>query len=57
MREISFRATPKGDIPHYWFIFRNPDSLRTELKNDSCSRSEIMLYLEIQKGMEGMKAS
>ena len=55
MSAIRFRTTPKGDLPHYSYIFRKPDSLGTEMKNVACSRWGTMLHLEIQKGKEAMK--
>ena len=50
MREMRFWTTPKGDLPHYSFIFRKPDPLEIQLKKLVCSRLGVMLYLEIQKG-------
>ena len=50
-------TTPKGDLPHYSYNFRKPESLGTEMKNDPCSRLGTMLHLEIQKGKEAKKTS
>ena len=33
MSSIRFHTTPKGDLPHYTYIFRNPEPLGTEMKN------------------------
>ena len=33
MSAIIFRTTPKGDLPHYFYIFRKPEPLGTETKN------------------------
>ena len=57
MGAIQFRTTPKEDLLHYSYIFRNPEPLGTEKKNVACSRLGTMLYLDIQKGTEAMKKS
>ena len=57
MSAIQFRTTPKGDLPHYSYIFRKPVPLGTEMKNVECSRLGTMLHLEIQKGKKAMKTS
>ena len=57
MSAIRFRTTPKGDLPHYSYIFRKMEPLGTEMKNVACSRLGTMLHLDIQKGMEAMKKS
>ena len=57
MSAIKFRTTPKGDLPHYSYIFRKPESLGTDMKNVACSRLGTMLHLEIQKGKEDTKTS
>ena len=57
MSAMRFRTTPKEDLPHYSYIFRNPEPLGTEMKNMACSRLGTMLHLDIQKGKEAMKTS
>ena len=57
MSAIRFRTTPKGDLPHYSYIFRKPEPLGTEMKNVACLRLGTMLHLDIQKGKEAMKKS
>ena len=52
MSAIPFFTTPKGDLPHYSYIFRNLNSLGTEMKNVAYSRLGTMLHLYIQKGEE-----
>ena len=42
---IHFWTYPKCDLPHYLFIFRNPEPLGVELKNDACYGLENMSYL------------
>ena len=53
---IRFHTTPKGDLPHYSYIFSKPEPLGTEIKILACSRLGAMLHLEIQKRKEAMKA-
>ena len=48
MSAISFWITPKGDIPHYSYILRNPEPLGVDLKKAACYWLWIMLCLEIQ---------
>ena len=55
MSAIHFYTTPKGDLPHYSYIFRNPETLGTEMNGVACSRMGNMLHLDIQKGEEVMK--
>ena len=50
MSAIKIPTTPKGDLPHYYYIFRKPESLETEMKNVASSRFGKTLHLEIQKG-------
>ena len=57
MSAIRLRITPKGDLPHYSYIFRKPKPLGNKMKNVACSRLGTMLHLEIQKGKEAMKKS
>ena len=57
MSAIRFSTTPKGDLLHYSYIFRETDPLGTEMKNVACSRLGTMLHLEIQKGKEATKKS
>ena len=57
MNSIRLRTTPKGDLPHYYYIFRKPDKLDTEMNNMECSSLGTILHLETQKGKEAMKTS
>ena len=57
MSAIRFRTTPKVDLLHYSYIFRNPELLGTEMNNVAFSRLGAMLHLEIQKVEEAMKTS
>ena len=50
MSTIHFRTTPKGYLPHYSYIFRNPDPLGEEINNVACYKLGTVLHLEIQKG-------
>ena len=57
MSAIQFCTTPKGYLPHYSYILRNPYPLGTETKNVACSRLGAMFHLETQKRKEAMKTS
>ena len=57
MSVIQFVTTPKGDLPHYSYIFSKPEPLGKEMKNVAFSRLGTMLNLDIQKGEEAMKTS
>ena len=57
MSAILFQTTPKGGLPHYSYIFRNPYPLGEEVNNVACSRLGNMLYLDIQKGEEAIKTA
>ena len=57
MSVIRFHNTPKGDLPHFYYILSNPDPLGTEMKNVACSMLGTMLHIEIQKGKEAMDTS
>ena len=51
------RKTKNGNLPHLSFIFRKPEPLGTELKTVGCSKTKIMLHMEIQKGKTAMANS
>ena len=55
MSAIQFCTTPKGDLPHYSYIYREPYPLETEMENVTFSRLGVMLNLDIPKGKEAMK--
>ena len=57
MSAILLCTNPKGDLPHYSYIFRKPEPLGTDMKNVACSRLGAMLHLDIQKGKEATKTS
>ena len=46
--------TKTGTLDHLSFVQRKPEPLGTEFKNVACSRTGIMLHLEIQEGMARM---
>lgn len=49
------RTTKTGGLPNISFIMRKPVPLGTEFKNVCCSVTGIMLYVEVQRGKDGMK--
>ena len=55
MSYIRFWANPKGDIPHYSHIFKNPDPLGVDLNNAVCYRLGTVLYLDIHKVRQSIK--
>ena len=57
MSAMQFCTTPKGDLPHYYYIFRKTDPLGTYMKNVAYSRLGTMLHLDIQKGEEAINKS
>ena len=51
------RTTRTGGLPNITHIPRKPEPLGTEFKCVTCSKSNIMLHLELQRGREGMRDS
>ena len=49
------RTTATGGLPNITHIPRKPKPLGTEFKCVACSQTGCMLYLEIQRGKDGMK--
>ena len=57
MSAIRFQTTAKGNLPHFSYIFRNPEPLGTEFKTVACYVTEALLFIEVQRGKEVMKHS
>ena len=57
MSAIRFRTTAKGNLPHLSYILCKPDPLSTEFKTVACSVTGALLFIEVQRGKEGMKHS
>ena len=57
MSDMQFITMPKGDLPHYYKNFRNPEPFGAEIKNVTFSRLGTMLHLYTKKVKEGMKTS
>ena len=57
MSAIRFWTTAKGNLTHLSYIFRKPDSLGTKFKTVACSVTGDLLFIEVQRGKEGMKDS
>ena len=55
MSTIRFRTTAKGNLPHLSYILRKPDPLGIEFKTVVCSFTGALLFIEFQRGKEGMK--
>ena len=45
MSAIQFCTSPKGDLSHTSYIFRNPDTFWKEINDVACSRLGTMLHL------------
>jgi len=46
--------TYSGNLPHLSYILRKPEPLGTEFKNVCCSKTGVLLFLEVQKGKDVM---
>ena len=57
MSAIRFRTMAKGNLLHLSYIFRKPEPLGTEFKTVACSATGALLFIELQRGKEGMKDS
>ena len=57
MSAILFWTTEKGNLPHLSYIFRKPEPLGTEFNTVACSVTGALLFIEIQRGKEGIKDS
>ena len=57
MSGIRFRTMAKGNLPHLSYIFRKPEPLGTEFKTVACYAIGALLFIEVQRGKEGMKDS
>ena len=55
MSLISFLMTTKGNLPHLSYIFRKTEPLGTEFNKVVCSITGALLFIEVQRGKEGMK--
>lgn len=54
MSALRPRNTKTGGYPHISFIKRKPEPLGTEFKAVCCGETGVLLFLEIQRGKEGM---
>ena len=57
MSEIRFRTTAKGNLPHLSYIFCKPEPLGIEFNTFECYVTGELLFIEVQRGKEGMKQS
>ena len=56
MSAIRFRTKAKGNLPHLSYIFCKPKQLGTEFNTVVCSVTWALLFVEVQRGKEGMKS-
>ena len=57
MSAICFRTTEKGNLPHLSYIFHKPYPLRTQFKTVACYVSGDLLFIELQRGKQGINHS
>ena len=57
MSAIRFQTTAKGNLLRLLYIFRNPEPLGNEFKTVACYVTGALLFIEVQRGKEGMKNS
>ena len=57
MSAVQICTTPKGDLLHYYYIFRMTDPLDIYMKNVACFMLGTMLHLEVKNGKEATKTS
>ena len=57
MSAIRFWKTAKGNLPHLFYILRNPEPLGIEFKTVVYYVTGALLFIEVQKGKEGMNHS
>ena len=51
------RTSKTGGLPNITYIIRKPEPLGTEFKCATCSKSSVMMFLELQRGKDGMKSA
>ena len=56
MSAMQFRTMSKGDLPHLYYISQKPEPLGTEFNTVAWSVRGALIFLEIQRGKEGMKS-
>ena len=57
MSAIRFRTTAKGNLPHLSYIFHKPEPLGKDFKTVACYVKGAWIFIEVQRGKEGMKHS
>ena len=53
MREIRFKTTAKGNLPHLSYIFCKPKPMGTEFKTVVFSITGALILIELKRGKEG----
>ena len=56
MSTIRFRTMSKGNLPHLSYILCKPEPLGTEFNTFACSVTGALIFIDIQRGKEGMKS-
>ena len=57
MSAIWFRKTAKGNLPHLSYIFWKLEPIGTKFKTVACYITGALLFIEVNRGKEGMKDS
>ena len=57
LSKIRFWTTEKWNLPHLSYTFRKPEPLGTEFNTVYCSVTGSLLFIEVQRGKEGMNNS
>ena len=55
MSAIRFQTMAKVNLPHLSYIFRKLKPLGTKFNKVACSITAALLFIEVQRGEEGMK--
>ena len=51
---IRFQTTAKGNLLHLSYIFQKTEPLGAEFNTVACSITGVLLFIEVQRGKEGM---
>ena len=57
MSAIRFQTTARGNLPHLSYILRKSKPLGTEFKTFACYVTGDLVFIEVQRGKEGIKHS
>ena len=55
MSAVLFRTTAKGNLTHLSYILCKTEPLGTDFKKIACYVTDALIFIEVQRGKEGMK--